>query len=342
MTQYAGQDLSEYLATMDLNQPAFRHLGTKDYDWFDQSIRIDTDCVCASSLTEEEKSMVYDRTIPEILNYYRAGHVPSSGEADLIMGQICANSKASRSSVPGLRPNATAHAVMKFMLYIITKDLDISGKKVDSIPQIASFIIYKAISKHYKIVEYDHQTRKDSGTIMSFSDPIFLNDSILELCRDGDLSPFRTLNDQGEPPKVHIKAYRNFHDVLLKLDKHEFLTGYTKATVGYLAIKMYFDNMDKAKKHNDMLWVTAQWLIQAPETIFRWRHDEVWTTWSKWRAALGDREVELREARGEQGNASDLEKSLIAAREQMRLILDRMKAERQKIASYRAGESSSK
>lgn len=79
----------------------------------------------------------------------------------------------------------TAHAVMKFMLYITTKDLDISGKKVDNIPQIASFLVYKAISKHYKVVEYDHQARKESGTIMSFSDAIFLNDAILELCRGG-------------------------------------------------------------------------------------------------------------------------------------------------------------
>lgn len=156
------------------------------------------------------------------------------------------------------------------------------------------------------------------------------------------MSPFRELDAQGEPPKVHIKAYRNFHDVLLKLDRDEMLTGYTKATVGYLAVKMYFDDMDKAKKYNDILWVTAKWLTQAPEDIFRWRRDEVWTTWSKWRAALGDREVELREVRGGQGSAGELEDSLIAAREQMRLILDKMKAERQKIASYRAGESSSK
>lgn len=141
---------------------------------------------------------------------------------------------------------------------------------------------------------------------------------------------------------MHIRAYRNFHDVLLRLDKHEFLTGYTKATVGYLAVKMYFDNIDKAKKHNDMLWVTAQWLTHATDNIFRWRHDEVLKTWSTWRAVLGDREVELREARGEQGNASELENILVAAREQMRLILDRMKTERQKIASYRAGQSTSK
>lgn len=157
------------------------------------------------------------------------------------------------------------------------------------------------------------------------------------------LDPFRTLKDEGEPLKVHVKAYRNFHELLLKLDKDEMLTGYTKATVGYLAVKMYFDNKEKAKKQNDILWVTAQWFDQASEDIFRWRRAEVSNVWSQWRDDLGDRETELRRAREEheQGDPGQLEKSLVAAREAMRVVLGRMLEEKRRVAAYRASQSTS-
>ncbi|EMR64415.1 hypothetical protein UCREL1_8606 [Eutypa lata UCREL1] len=318
---------------------------SKDPSQLDPDTQIDTDCICASALTPEEKTLVYDKTIPQILTLYRSGRIPKDDEAVKIAGRICADAKGMRESIPDLRPNPVANAVIKFMLYIITKDLGISGKKVESIVGIAYAVIYKAITQHFQVWEWNEKARKNTRTIMGFWDPIFFNDSIMELCRDGKtgLDPFRTLNDEGEPLKVHVKAYRNFHELLLKLDKDEMLTGYTKATVGYLAVKMYFDNKEKAKKQNDILWVTAQWFDQASEDIFRWRRAEVSNVWSQWRDDLGDRETELRRAREEheQGDPGQLEKSLVAAREEMRVVLGRMLEEKRRVAAYRAGQSTS-
>lgn len=45
MTHYTDQDLQDFVSILDINQQAFRISGTTDYDWFDQSIRIDTDCI---------------------------------------------------------------------------------------------------------------------------------------------------------------------------------------------------------------------------------------------------------------------------------------------------------
>lgn len=84
--------------------------------------------------------------------------------------------------------NITANAVIKFMLYIITKDLGISGKKVDSVPNIAYAIVYPGITRHFQVYQYDPEKRKDTKLAMGFCDPIFFNDIVLELCRGESFS----------------------------------------------------------------------------------------------------------------------------------------------------------
>lgn len=94
--------------------------------------------------------------------------------------------------------NPVANAVIKFMLYIITKDLGISGKKVESVVGISYAVIYKAITQHFQVWEWNEKARKNTRTIMGFWDPIFFNDSIMELCRGGFIaSPFSTFTSRS-------------------------------------------------------------------------------------------------------------------------------------------------
>lgn len=97
------------------------------------------------------------------------------------------------------------------------------------------------------------------------------------------------------------------------------LTGYSKATVGYLAITIYFDNKEVAAKHNDILWVAAPSFVQGLEAIFRWRRADVTRIWIKWRVKLGDREAELRHAHEEKEVTvpGKLERCLVTAREEI-------------------------
>ncbi|KAK7741926.1 hypothetical protein SLS62_010861 [Diatrype stigma] len=288
----------------------------------DPRLHIDTDCVCAIHLGDKDHKL-YKEILPTILTYYRDGHSLDEEGTKSRGRHLCDLAIVTPDELErGTNDVAVAGAIMKFLLYIVSKDIGVSKNKTATLVSTAVGLLCTSATETYvfkpaKTPGYDLKT--------PLWDPASLNDTVVEVCLDGSFDPLRIPPGEKEASKVNIKAYRSFHEVLFGILDDGWLTGHSKAIAGYLAIKLYFGDLERASEHNDMLWVTVSWLTKAAEDIFKWKHDEVTEKWSKWRTHLVDRQTQMRDARAGEGEAGALEKMLGEAAENMMKSLKHMR-----------------
>ncbi|RYP44655.1 hypothetical protein DL768_008889 [Monosporascus sp. mg162] len=268
----------------------------------DPHVEIDIDCVCASALTADEKEAVYDK----------------------LKGPILENMR-------GCTADRLVTAVLKLMIYDVSKDIQESRKKGENIVGSAYELIRMCVTDKFQIIERDPVKKEETLKTVPFADVVTLNDCITEVCRDGNLNPF------AGPvfTKGMMKGYRFFHTVLLRLDsKDRLLTKSTKVAAAYPAVKLYFDNPERTKAHFDVLWIAAQWLINASEELVMHKKGDVITEWPAWRDQIQRQMDEFKENRKPGARPSEIEFALAAAHRKMMDALLAIDFERRRIKAY--------
>ncbi|RYP03749.1 hypothetical protein DL764_004924 [Monosporascus ibericus] len=255
----------------------------------DPYVEIDIDCVCASALPADEKEAVYDKLKAPILNNMRGVGVPKRADLFLVATEICERTKATKHINPNFQTDRLVTAVLKLMIYEVSKDIQESRKKAENI-----------VGSAYELIH---------GNLDPFAGPIFT--------------------------KGMMKGYRFFHTVLLRLDsKDRLLTKSTKVAAAYLAVKLYFDNPERTKAHFDVLWIAAQWLINASEELVMHKKAEVITEWPAWRDQIQRQMDEFKENRKPGARPSEIEFALAAAHRKMMDALLAIDFERRRINAY--------
>ncbi|RYP36303.1 hypothetical protein DL767_003456 [Monosporascus sp. MG133] len=297
----------------------------------DPRVEIDIDCVCASALPADEKEAVYDKLKAPILNNMRGVGVPKRADLFLLATEICERTKATKHINPNFQTDRLVTAVLKLMIYEVSKDIQESRKKAENIVGSAYELIRMCVTDKFQIIERDPVNKEESLKTVPFADVVTLNDCITEVCRDGSLDPF------AGPvfTKGMMKGYRFFHTVLLRLDsKDRLLTKSTKVAAAYPAVKLYFDNPERTKAHFDVLWIAAQWLINASEEMVMHKRGEVLTEWPAWRDQIQRQMDEFKENRKPGARPSEIEFALAAAHRKMMDALLAIDFERRRIKAY--------
>ncbi len=66
------------------------------------------------------------------------------------------------------------------------------------------------------------------------------------------------------------------------------LTDATKVKIGYAAIQLFVDNVEKFGEYGELIWVTGRWLEIAAVEIYRWKFHEKGriAKWNEWRLKI--------------------------------------------------------